>query len=674
MTRAANSKTSRWSILLCLVSIVATFSPAQIPLHEEEAKLREWEEAKYRRVHKLWSTPSSTGENIDVTYYRLNVRVTSNPNAIGGAVTIGARCSDDSLIEFTLDLSSAMRVDSVVMSGTKRSFSRSGNVLRITTDKVYRRGEVLSAEVHYYGTPVPSGFTSFAFSATQDGLPWIWTLSEPYGARDWWPCKDHPIDKADSLDVWITCDGRLKAGSQGKLVETIQNVDGTKTYKWRHRYPISTYLVSLAIGNYREFSYWYRYTPADSMEVLNYVTAQSETSARQLLPPTVPMLQIFSDLFGQYPFVTEKYGHAQFGWGGGMEHQTMSSMGGFSESLVAHELAHQWFGDMITMRTWPDIWLNEGFATYSVALFRERYYGPSGYWSTMEYDMGRARDATGTISVKDTSTVSRLFSGNLVYGKGATVLHMLRKVVGDSLFFIALKAYALDPAFRFGTASTADLQWVFERTSGKNLKYFFDQWIYGEKFPRYQLSWGWKEEGGRYRTRATISQTTGTSNPTFFIMPIDLRFSAAGRDTTITVVNDSLTQSFTFHLSFAPHTALLDPDRWILRDAQSIQVEIEGTPTIPTDFLLAQNYPNPFNTGTTIEYAIPRASFVRIAVYDVWGRELDVLVDRIHDIGMHRVRWDSHNSSGVYFVRLEAHYNFEEDTRILLKRKMIVIK
>jgi len=674
MTR--NPKTPKYhtAILLVLALIVSMPSYGQVPVHDEEAKLREWEEAKYQRMQKLFGTPLSSGENIDVTYYRLNVKVTASPAAIGGVVRIVARCTRDSLTNFTLNLQSNMRVDSVLMSGSRRTFSHQSNILQITPDRTYRKGEYLTAYVHYYGTPVPSGFTSFAFSATQDGLPWIWTLSEPYGARDWWPCKDHPSDKADSLDVWITCDQRLKAGSQGILIETIQNADGTKTHKWKHRYPIPTYLVSLAIGNYKEFSNWYRYSPTDSMEVLNYVIPQSEASARQLLPATIPMLQVFSDLFGQYPFVMEKYGHAQFGWGGGMEHQTMSSMGSFSEGLVAHELAHQWFGNMITMRTWPDIWLNEGFATYSVALFRERYHGPSGYWSTMEYEMGRARNATGSIFITDTSSTAKLFSGNLVYGKGATVLHMLRKVVGDSLFFKGLKSYATDPAFRFGTASTADLQEVFERVSGKDLNFFFRQWIYGEKFPRYQLLWGWKEEKGRSRVRATITQTTGTSNPPFFTMPIDIRFSGQGRDTTMIVMNDSLSQSYLFYLTFVPQTAHLDPNQWILRDAQSIQDTLAGAAVIPLDFALEQNYPNPFNASTVVVYTVPRTSYVRVGIYDLLGREIEIIADGTHETGTYRVLWESTVPSGVYLCRLEAIHGFEEDTRVLLRRKMIVIK
>ncbi|TAK52631.1 MAG: hypothetical protein EPO24_15130, partial [Bacteroidetes bacterium] len=300
-------------------------------------------------------------------------------------------------------------------------------------------------------------------------------------------------------------------------------------------------------------------------EVLNYVLPEQLASAQANLPKTIDMLEIYSDLFGLYPFITEKYGHSQFGWGGGMEHQTMTSLGGFSEGLVAHELAHQWFGDMITCRNWSNIWMNEGFATYLTGLYYEQQYGASSYWSYMYSQMNSAKNANGSIYVYDTSNVGTLFNGNLVYAKGATVLHMLRHVIGDTAFFQAMYEYANDTLYKYGTAVTEDFQAICETVSGSDLDYFFDEWIYGEKYPSYIISWEADSTGLGYDVTINIDQTTGTSNPTFFTMPIDLKFSSSGWDTTVTVFNNQQSQLFVITLPQEPATVELDPENWILK-------------------------------------------------------------------------------------------------------------
>jgi Aminopeptidase N len=238
-------------------------------------------------------------------------------------------------------------------------------------------------------------------------------------------------------------------GSNGSLVEVRDNGNGTLTYHWAERYPIATYLVSLAVADYVVLTDWFHYSPTDSMVILNYVLPTSLVSAIQPLGFVPSMLQFFSDRYGLYPFIREKYGHAQFGWGGAMEHQTMTSTSNFTESTLAHELAHHWFGDMITCANWPSLWLNEGFATYSEALWQEWRHGEAVYRADMRDMMPNAKVATGTLYVQDTSTVAKLFAFDRVYAKGAWVLQMLRHVLGDSTFFRTMRAYANDPRFRF---------------------------------------------------------------------------------------------------------------------------------------------------------------------------------------------------------------------------------
>ncbi len=635
--------------------------------------LRQAEQHAYASFARAAATGSAANSDIDATYYRLSLSLDPASKSLRGSVLMQAT-SLTGVQAITLDLSNTFTVDSIRVGARAVSFQQKTSTVEFSLDRVYQQGEQLTAEIYYRGTPLSTGFGSFAFSTQPDGSPWIWTLSEPYGARDWWPCKDHPSDKADSVDILITCPSNLQAVSQGNLLSVVDNGNGTRTFHWQHRYPIATYLVSLAVTNYSVFTDWFTYSPADSMEVVNYVLPSLPSTSREKLRLAVPMLGIFSDLFGLYPFIKEKYGHAQFGWGGGMEHQTITSLGSFSEGIVAHELAHQWFGDMITMRSWKDIWLNEGFATYCVALYNERRYNRTEYRTYMDGQMNSARQAAGTLRVSDTSNVGQLFDGRLVYAKGATMLHMLRHVVGDSLFFAALKAYAIDPRFRFKTASTEDLRGVFEAVSGKDLSYFFNQWVYGEKFPQYTCSWSVQFLPNGCRVSLRVSQLTGTNNPGCFTMPVDIRFAGAGFDTLMTVWNRSNDTTYVVDLPAAPTAVLLDPDNWILKTVTYTSPTLATNPQAPMEFSLSQNYPNPFNPSTEIMFSIASASAVRIDVFNLLGEQIETLVNDRREAGIYRVAWTPRFGSGVYFFRMMVRPSELEGDSYSIVRKMLHVK
>jgi aminopeptidase N len=627
-----------------------------------KGQFRAQEARRFQMLAKESGTLTPGQEGFDVTYYKLDLKLTVNPNYLSGSVRMVAKVLTNNLTSITLDLMSAMTVDSVVDGVGKLVIGQQPSTLNITLRRPYQKNDTLSVTTYYRGVPGSSGFGSFIFSSNGNS-PWVWSLSEPYGAKDWWPCKDHPGDKADSVDIWVTCESRFKVGSEGKLVAVVDNGNGTRTHKWQHRYPIATYLVSITVAEFSEVSGWFKYGSPDSMLVLNYAIPNSLADATTALPQIINNLRIYSDLFGRYPFYTEKYGHSQFGWGGGMEHQTMTSIINFGESLLAHEMAHQWFGDMITCQTWPNIWLNEGFATYCVALYFEKKTGTSGYWSVMNNEMSGALNATGSIYVRDTSNVGSLFNGNLVYSKGATVLHMLRHVVGDSVFFKAMKQYANDPRFRFGTASTEDFQSVFEAVSGKgagSLNYFFQEWIYGQSYPKYRYAVGNSFNGSVDVCGVTLSSASANDPKIFFQMPIDVRFTGPGLDTTITVFNNSSGQSFVFNLPKLVTKVELDPNNWILKDASQTLLSVNNS-DLPTRFALLQNYPNPFNPSTIIPIELPARSEVRVEVYNVLGAVVAVLInDQMLDAGRHEVRFNgttvagSSLPSGVYYYRLKA--------------------
>lgn len=638
---------------------------------EDEALFKS-EGAKHRLLYSYLAERTVAREDIDVTYYRLNIRIAEQKGFLRGDVVTRAIVCDSALTEVMFDLVNALTVDSVFVDGTKTTFLSAAKTITITLPKTYNVGDTMTTQVYYNGYPPYSGLGSYSDVTASDMTRWVYTLSEPYGARDWWPCIDHPTDKADSIDIWITCEQNLIGVSNGRLVETVLNGDGTKTYKWRHRYPIASYLVSVTIGNFSSFSDWYKYSPTDSLEIVNYVLSNigsTSPSYRTNAALTVKMMEIFSAMFGRYPFIKEKYGHAQFGWSGGMEHQTLTSLGSnaFTEGTIAHELVHQWFGDMITCRTWPDLWLNEGFAQYFEAVYRERMYGASAYWSRMSGRLSSAKTAVGTLYVQDTANVSNLFAGSRVYNKGAAVLHMLRHVLGDSLFFASIYAYANDPKLRYATAATADFQFWCEQISGRDLDWFFNQWVFGEKYPKYTYSYSIDSTAGGYLAHVRIKQTTGTTNPSFFTMPIDVKFAATGWDTMVTLFNNSADQTFTIPLSRRATSMALDPNEWILRDATFSPAGVDLV-SAPHAFELRQNYPNPFNPTTTILFTLDKSGFVLLNVYDVLGRKVATLVNEEKKAGDYAVQWNASDvPAGVYMYRLQS-------GSITQSRKMMLVK
>jgi len=239
-----------------------------------------------------------------------------------------------------------MYADSVYEGTNKISFTHASGQITAELTTAMSLGERRGIRIYYRGLPTPTGFGSFGYATS--GAPFIWTLSEPYGAKDWWPCKNSPDDKADSADINITTTAGLKAVSNGKLTGITPNNNGTETHHWKTRYPISSYLVAVTISDFALYTNYYKYSAADSMNVDHYLPAAIINQYKIQLDKTPDMLSVFSAKYGEYPFIKEKYGHVLFGKGGGMEHQTISSIGGFLDYLLAHELSHQWFGDKIT--------------------------------------------------------------------------------------------------------------------------------------------------------------------------------------------------------------------------------------------------------------------------------------------------------------------------------------
>jgi aminopeptidase N len=560
------------------------------------------------------------------------------------------------------------------MNNAKVNFTHSSDKINIVLDSVYNLNDKFSLTIFYIGTPGNTGFGSFNFFDSRKNKTTVWSLSQPYGARDWWPSKNDLADKADSSEVWITGSSYFNSVSNGVLTEIVSNPDGSKTYKWKNKYPIADYLISIAMCNYVEIKDYFHYSPTDSMLVIHYVYPGEDTDANKAaLKKTLDALSIFSDMFGPYPWLDQKYGHVRCGFGGGMEHQTIASVGGYSEMLIVHELAHQWFGDLITCKDWQNIWLNEGFATYAEGLYLEKLYGWNSYSSYIAGEMSWAKLATGTVYCQDISTKDEIFDSQRSYSKGGVVLHMLRGVVGDSVFFRGLKKYATDPRFMYGNTVTKDFQSVMENESGKDLDYFFNEWIYGENYPVYKCNWNYSDIGnGIYKVKLAVNQDQN-SNPAFFTMPIKVAIATSTTDTTVTVFNNLQKQYFEMDVKGHPLSITIDPDNWIMKDTSlttGIEPEFE-----PDDFVLYQNYPNPFNPTTTIKFSVPglivpgfSQQMVTLKVFDILGSEVTTLMNEFKTPGNYEVELDGSNlTSGIYFYQLRSGNFISTKHMVLLK-------
>lgn len=509
--------------------------------------------------------------------------------------------------------------------------------------------------MRYTGTPPRTQFGSFTFEDHASG-PAVWTLSEPFGASDWHPSTNNPADKIDTVKIRVDVPSPLKAVSNGNLIYREES-QGRIKYTWLSTYPISPYLVSLAIGNYDEFTLWYKALERDSLPIVNYVyKGQNLTSLKSQAAQTLGMMSLFEELFGPYPFSREKYGHAQFGFGGGMEHQTISSMYNLSYFLVAHELAHQWFGDKVTNARWNDLWIQEGFATFAEGLTVERFNTPEDFknWLTLRRSQIVAQ-SDGSVYVPneaiESRNLSRMFNSRLTYRKAAWVLHMLRRQMGDTLFFQGARNY-LNEERAYGAASTEDFRKVMESVYGASLEPFFQQWVYGEGHPNLSVNYRIKNTTTGYTT-IEITQKSSHSSVPNFEFPLQVRFATETRDTVITLQVTQPSQTYEVQPGFAWKTLQVDPNVQVLYGSLLLtSLEQEATPDLPAGFSLAQPYPNPFNPEVTIPIRLAQSGRLHLHIVDVGGRIVTQLEDGVLQGGTYTYRWNATGwASGVYFVK-----------------------
>ncbi|OUJ74518.1 M1 family aminopeptidase [Hymenobacter crusticola] len=514
-------------------------------------------------------------ERYDVSYYKLDIKLENNSRAVGGVVRLQARAGQ-SLDSLAFELYPTFTIDSVVVNGR-----RSPGVLRQAGDVTAKLAtpvlgnSVFNALVYYRGT-APNSNTGG--SAIGDALntgrraPYnvnvTWSLSEPFGAYEWWPCKQVLTDKADSSDVWVTTTNPNRVGSNGVLERITPLPNSMSRYEWKSRHPIDYYLISVAVGPYVEYVNYANPAGGPSIPIVNYLYNQAALADYKTeIDRTPGFIENYSALVGLYPFANEKYGHSMAPLGGGMEHQTMTTQDGFTFTLTAHELFHQWFGDNVTCASWQDVWLNEGFASYGEYLSYQRFI-PNNARLWMDQAHSSAMSNNGSVRVTDTTNTNRIFNSALSYKKGAAVVHMLRYLLNDDTkFFRALRTYQATYAGR--TARTSDLQRVFEAEAGRSLTYFFQQWFIGQGYPVFSVRWN--QVGASLYLQTTETATAPTVTP-FFDTDLDYKVNYAdGTSQVVRLRQGQPVASFSVSAMKAISSIELDPDQWVLNGVGTIQ-------------------------------------------------------------------------------------------------------
>jgi aminopeptidase N len=520
----------------------------------------------------------STGQHsYDMLDYNLNLNIyncfiTPYPKNFS-ATEILTLQADSTINSITLNaINTSLQIDSVRLSGI--SFSHVNNLLTITLDRSYTPGETLFVKIYYQHKNISD-------NAVYVSSGRVFTDCEPEGARNWFPCWDKPSDKA-TLNLTTKVPATVKLGSNGRLADSTKSQD-TIWYNWISRDPISTYLVTISgkVNYNLDIKYWHKISnPLDSIPFRFYWNS-GETGLSTIETKVLQMCDRYSILWGEHPF--EKNGFStlnnQFIWGG-MENQTLTSLcpNCWEEDLVAHEFAHQWFGDMITCATWADIMLNEGFATYCEAI----WFGTAGGYTTYLYYIND--DATYYLNnnpglpISDpnwavtTPNLNTLFNTAMTYDKGACVLHQLRCVMGDSLFFLGMHNYGTS-GFRLNSATIGDYAGIMSAAYGQDLSWFFNEWVYHPNHPAYANKYYFSPLGNNTWEVGFQANQTQT-NTVFFKMPIQIKITfAGGTDTTVTVMNDINNQLFTFLVTKNPTAVTFDPNSYIvLKSATLTQV------------------------------------------------------------------------------------------------------
>ena len=588
---------------------------------------------------RLAFVPNPNTYNYDVTYQKLEIQIDPSQYYINGAVTTQFVAQED-MQTIVFDLSHQLQVTAVWQENQLLSYTQGNNELRIDLNEVVLTGAMGEVKVDYEGVP-PTENEAFVQSY-HNNSPIVWTLSEPFGAKDWWPCKQSLNDKVDSIDIYLKTPQAMVAVANGMEQSQTTDGNGWKTTHFKHQYPIPAYLVAIAVTNYEVFEQTAGTAPY-TFPIINYLYPENYQSAVNQLAVTLPIMNLFENLFGTYPFHQEKYGHAQFGWGGGMEHTTVSFMGSFSRGLIAHELAHHWFGNKVTCGTWQDIWINEGFAEYMAGLVVAHLDGDEAFVNWKKQKNNSITSATwGNLYLTEEQALdsNRIFNGRLTYNKGSMVVHMLRYVLGDEDFYQGMKQFLNDPELAYGYAVTEQVKSHLEAASGKDLASFFNQWIYSEGYPSYQVA---AEIISPSQIKIVLSQTTSHPSVSFFQMPVTLQLKGSNGETELIFLEHTENdQEFMVGVSLLDVQSIeVDPFADIITKDNKVSIQ-EGVALQSGEI---EVFPNP--TADTFQVVFPKdMEVLSMDLYDTKGKLIRKNINNPYH--------SSELSGGVYVLRIET--------------------
>ncbi|RLD54367.1 MAG: hypothetical protein DRJ05_14810 [Bacteroidetes bacterium] len=604
--------------------------------------------------------PDSPKHSFDVLNYTLDMDLYGNysspyPKTFYASNIVTFRV-DTALSSIDLNaVQSSIVIDEVSLAG--QSFTQSSTMLTIELDNTYQPGDIVEVKINYHHTNATDGNFNV-------GGGFVFTDCEPEGARRWFPCWDRPFDKA-TLDLTAKVPSDVLLGSNGHL-ESSNTVADTTWFHWISRDPVATHIMIVTSSNQFQLDIvdWDYNEGGKDTSMPFYFYYQSGENPNYIESIIGDMATHFSNQFGMHGF--EKDGFATlnglFQWGG-MENQTLTSLcsGCWSEGLVAHEFGHQWFGDMVGPGTWAEIWLNEGFATFSEAIWIEHNSGYNAYLNDIQSNANYYMSANPGWAISNpdwainTPPASVMFNYAMSYMKSSCVVHQLRYVLGDEVFFNALRSYTGDTTnFRYKTATTTDFNIKFSEESGQNLDWFFEEWIYQPNHPIYANSYSFDENGtGEHIVYFEAAQIQ--TNAPFFTMPIEITVEFSDNtDTVVRVFNDENNQLFAFTFDKEPVDIFFDKDNEIVLKQASITTGISDG-LAAEKFKLYPNQPNPFSNTTRIDYSVAIAGNVKISVIDGKGNILKTIVNEKKEPGKYSIDFNGENlAAGVYYCSLQS--------------------
>jgi aminopeptidase N len=508
----------------------------------------------------------------DVKFVHLNLNLERTNKVVSGGVKTVAAVIAASLDTFQTLLHQVYTIDSIRFNGVLSTYLRQDSLIKIKPASPLANGTSFTVIIYYNGTaPTGGGAIGSGYSNASSqtwGNQVSWSLSEALVGYHWWPCKQILTDKIDSSWVYVTTDSANKVGSNG-ILQNVVTIATKKRYEWKSHKPIDYYLISVAVAKYKEYKLYAHplYLPGDSIFIQNYIYDNAINNPTWIngqkidLNKMPQVLEFESKMYGMYPFYKEKYGHCMAPFGGGMEHQTMTSLGFFDYYVDAHELGHQWWGDNVTCKGWGNIWINEGFASYTEHLVAQ-YLDNANFATNLNGAHNSVMSQPGgSVFFTDTLNTTRIFSSRLTYDKGGAIIHSLRFLTNnDSAWFNALRGF--QNTYKNSTASAEDFKAYYQTSTGVNAVQFFDQWYYGEGYPTFNVKFA--SSANVCYIQSTQSTSTPSSVP-LFITPIEYKIQrTGGADTTVRVMHSNTIETYTFALTGTVTNVICDPGNWII--------------------------------------------------------------------------------------------------------------